>query len=89
MIVPVKTGDNTKKYPSDFIFSVPITAISAVAPPGGWSVRVVCITIMERATARGAVIQIISGKNLYTLTPIIAESNCPEKNCEVVLTDFE
>ena len=35
IIVPDKTGDKTYKYPNVFIFSAPITAIKAVAPPGG------------------------------------------------------
>lgn len=32
---PVNTGNKTYRYPNALIFSDPITAINAVAPPGG------------------------------------------------------
>lgn len=46
------------------MFSVPITAIKALAPPGGCKVLVICITTIEVATAIGAATQIRSGTNL-------------------------
>lgn len=59
------------------MFSVPIMAISAVAPPGGCKVFVNCMAIMDVDTAKGAASQIISGINLAIVTPIIAEIICP------------
>src|SRR4051812_18131792 len=64
IIEPARTGDKTYIYPSAFIFSEPITAIKAVAPPGGCRVLVICIHTMERETAKGAVNQITSGNTL-------------------------
>lgn len=77
MTVPEKTGISTYKYPNEDILVPPITAIRAVAPPGGCSVLVTCIATIDIATANGAVNQIISGKNLATVTPIIADTTCP------------
>ena len=74
---PVKTGDSTYQNPIVLIFSVPITAIRAVAPPGGCRVLVICIKTMEKATAKGAASQSVSGKILYIATPTIAEIKCP------------
>ena len=58
---PDKTGETTYQYPSSGIFPVELTAINAVAPPGGCKVFVYCIKTIEKATAKGAEIQIISG----------------------------
>ena len=62
IITPVKTGKTTYKYPNAFIFAEPVTAIKAVAPPGGCKVFVCCIAITESDTAKGAVSQTMSGK---------------------------
>ena len=62
--VPMKTGESTYIYPKAFILSEPMMAISAVAPPGGCNVLVICIKMMADETARGAAIQMISGANL-------------------------
>ena len=70
---PDSTGINTYQYPIEEIFVPLLTAMSAVAPPGGCSVRVCCIQTMDRATAKGAVSQIISGRSCATVTPAIAE----------------
>ena len=35
MITPLNTGNNTYHHPKDLICSEPVTAIKAVAPPGG------------------------------------------------------
>lgn len=75
--LPVRTGESTYQKPISFIFSVPITAIRAVAPPGGWSVLVICIKIIEKDTANGAASQIISGNTLCIATPAIAEIKWP------------
>ena len=40
------------QYPSLWIFSVPMTAISADAPPGGCNVPVASMITMDNATAR-------------------------------------
>src|SRR5688572_6730848 len=58
---PVNTGESTKRNPRAFIFSEPITAINAVAPPGGCRVLVSCMATIEIETAKGAVSQMISG----------------------------
>lgn len=58
---PIKTGEKTYIYPKLFILSEPMLAIRAVAPPGGCNVLVICIKIIEKETAKGAAIQIISG----------------------------
>ena len=83
--VPIKTGESTYRYPKAFILSEPMMAINAVAPPGGCKVLVICIRIMAVETARGAAIQMISGANLWTVTPIRAEITCPPtrfRGCE-------
>src|SRR6218665_241493 len=64
IVTPDSTGDSTYRYPNDLIFSEPITAINAVAPPGGCRVLVNCMPIMDSETANGAVSQIISGISL-------------------------
>ncbi len=46
------------------MFGVPITAINAVAPPGGCKVLVICMATIESETANGAAIQLIPGNNL-------------------------
>lgn len=61
----------------DAIFVPLLTAISAVAPPGGCSVRVTCMPTIDDATASGAVNQIMSGKTCATVTPAIAETTWP------------
>ncbi len=71
--MPTNTGEITYIYPKSFICFEAVTAIKAVAPPGGWRVLVICIQIIERETASGAEIQTISGTNLFTVTPIKAE----------------
>ena len=74
---PVATGINTYINPNSCIFSLPITAINAVAPPGGWSVRVSCMTIIEVATAKAEQNQMFPEKSLKAATPIIADNICP------------
>ncbi|TDS16215.1 hypothetical protein B0I21_102541 [Sphingobacterium paludis] len=54
-----------------------LTAMSAVAPPGGCKVRVTCMSTIDKATANGAVSQMISGSTWATVTPAIAETTCP------------
>ena len=58
---PVSTGDRTYQYPKFFIFSVPIIAIKAVAPPGGCKVFVICIKTIDKETANGADKYIVLG----------------------------
>src|SRR5690606_16575136 len=77
MAAPVKTGDNTNQYSIAFIFSDPITASSAVAPPGGCKVLLICIAMMDSATANGAVNQITGGQSLHMVTPTRADITCP------------
>ncbi|MNJ96237.1 hypothetical protein D3C87_139580 [compost metagenome] len=74
---PDSTGLNTYQYPIEEIFVPLLTAMSAVAPPGGCSVRVCCIQTIDNATAKGAVSQIISGRSCATVTPAIAETTWP------------
>jgi len=71
---PESTGLKTYQYPNEEILVPLLTAISAVAPPGGCNVRVCCMHTMDKATARGAVSQMISGSNCATVTPTIAET---------------
>ena len=61
---PERTGEITYQYPNSGIFPVELTAISAVAPPGGWRVLVYCINTMDKATAKGADNHMISGTSL-------------------------
>lgn len=61
-------------YPNVFIFSLPIFAIKAVAPPGGWSVFVICIKTIERETANAEDSYNSLGINLCTVTPTIAQT---------------
>src|SRR5690606_22700340 len=75
--VPDKTGLKTYQYPKEAILVLPATAINAVAPPGGCSVRVICIKTIDEATANGAVNQIISGNRQATVTPTNADTTCP------------
>ena len=77
MIQPDSTGLNTYQYPIAEIFVPLLTAMSAVAPPGGCKVRVYCIQTIDKATANGAVSQIMSGRSCATVTPAIAETTCP------------
>jgi hypothetical protein len=63
MIHPERTGEMTYQYPNSGIFPVELTAIKAVAPPGGCSVLVYCINTIEKATAKGAESQMICGTN--------------------------
>lgn len=60
---PERTGERTYQYPNSGIFPVELTAISAVAPPGGCNVFVYCINTIENDTAKGAESQMISGTN--------------------------
>lgn len=62
IVTPVKTGDNTYIYPSPSILAEPMLAISAVAPPGGCMVLVICIHTIERDTASAAASHSISGE---------------------------
>lgn len=55
----------------------PVTAINAVAPPGGWSVLVICIITTDKATATAEASQIVSGKTFAAVTPTKAEMTCP------------
>ena len=48
---PLKTGENTYQYPKSRIAGEPVTAIKAVAPPGGCKVLVICINTIAEATA--------------------------------------
>ena len=50
--MPDNTGESKNKNPNECTLLVPITAIKAVAPPGGWVVRVSCIANMDKATAK-------------------------------------
>src|SRR5690554_683493 len=74
---PESTGDRTYQYPRALIFSLPSTAISAVAPPGGCKARINCIAMMEVATANGPAIQLSGGKKRETVTPTTAETTWP------------
>ena len=62
IIAPVNTGDIGYMKPIAFTFSVPMIGSNAVAPPGGCKVFVICIITIESETARGAVIQMMSGR---------------------------
>lgn len=71
---PTKTGEITYQYPIFFNSTEPVTAIKAVAPPGGCKVLVICIKTIDNETAKGAAIHKISGMSFWMLTPIIAET---------------
>src|SRR6478752_1113126 len=58
---PANTGKIGYMKPIAFTFSVPMMGSNADAPPGGCKVFVICIITIESETARGAVIQIMSG----------------------------
>ena len=49
---PTPMGISTYKKPRSWILSLPITAIKAVAPPGGCRVFVACIAAIAVATAK-------------------------------------
>ncbi len=74
---PSPTGTIAYRYPSAWILSLPMTAINAVAPPGGWSVFVACIAAIAVATARGEASHRWFGNNFYAATPMIAEMIWP------------
>lgn len=78
-VTPVSTGDRTYIYPNPRIFAEPILAISAVAPPGGCIVFVICIATIESDTASADATHNISGdgNNLCAVTPIKAHTRCP------------
>ena len=57
MVTPVKTGEKTYSYPKLVIDGPPVTAIKAVAPPGGCSDFAICIPMIESETANGPAIQ--------------------------------
>lgn len=73
IIAPSPTGMIVYKYPIAWIFELPITAIKAVAPPGGWRVFVACMAAIAVATASAAANHGVSGKNRYAVTPMMAE----------------
>lgn len=77
MNTPDATGESTYPKPKAFIFSEPMLAMSAVAPPGGCIVLVTCIATMDRETANAEDNQSSCGRSLYTSTPITAEMRCP------------
>lgn len=64
MVTPVITGENTNSYPKLVMLDPPVTAIKAVAPPGGCNDLAICIAIIDVETARGAAIQRYSPKIL-------------------------
>ncbi len=74
---PLATGHITYKYPKLWICSLPITEISAVAPPGGCKIFVINITKIAVATASPAENHRNSPTNKKTDTPTKAESKCP------------
>ena len=51
---PAATGRSTYRNPRAWIFELPMTAIRAVAPPGGCSVLVTCMAAIAVPTANGA-----------------------------------
>ena len=54
-----------------------MTAIRAVAPPGGWSDRVHCMATIASATAMVAAISGCEGSKFATVTPTNADSVWP------------
>ena len=46
----------------------PVTAINAVAPPGGCNVFVICMATIASATAKAEANQSVSGKSLAVVT---------------------
>ena len=74
---PNPTGHSTYQYPSLWIALPPITAISAVAPPGGCPVPVSCIAKMDKATASGHARILWSPRSKKTVTPMRADRQCP------------
>lgn len=73
MTAPVAIGVSTNMYAISCICSLPITAMSAVAPPGGWSVRVRFINTNDKVTAMAAASDGFALNNSAQLTPTIAE----------------
>ena len=61
---PSPTGMIAYKYPKLWILLLPITAIKAVAPPGGCNVLVKCIIAIAVATAREEVSHIGVNRSL-------------------------
>ena len=54
MTTPLNTGVSTYRKPRAWIFADPIVAISAVAPPGGCIVLVICIITIDKETDSAA-----------------------------------
>src|SRR6266436_2320705 len=54
---PAPAGTRTYRYPSACSFGPPMTASRAVAPPGGWTVRVTNIATMAPETPNPAASQ--------------------------------
>lgn len=73
IVAPKSTGYNTYQYPNANIFTDPILAIMAVAPPDGCKVLVICITTIEMETASADESYISVGMILCTVTPINAQ----------------
>ena len=67
------------QYPKALIFSEPIIAMSAVAPPGGCRAFSICMAMMELATATAQVSQKTSKYPMVfsTVTPMKALTVCP------------
>lgn len=57
--VPMAIGVNGYSQPSDWICSLPITYISAVAQPGGCIVRVKCMNKTESETLARITVQFL------------------------------
>ena len=79
IVTPERTGSMTYINPSALIFSVPILAISAVAPPGVCKVFVICMATIEIDTAKAQANQFHSGLGIRyaMLTPMHALIRCP------------
>ena len=74
---PSVEGASTYSQPSACTSGEPITAIRAVAPPGGCSVRVACISAIAVDTASGAASQGVAGRRVQQATPTLADNACP------------
>ena len=82
---PTRTGHKTYMQPREWTLSPPMTAINAVAPPGGCNVRVKCMAAMANETANEPAMMGISPANMKTVTPTTAETTWPPtrfRGCE-------
>jgi hypothetical protein len=77
-VAPNPVGTRMYKKPKSWIFGPPMTAIRAVAPPGGWRVLVICMSAMEDATAKDAPSE-LQPKSLKHNTPTAAQIRCPPR----------